>query len=197
MLFTMSHLQLPEPKRRKTGKDVHVTVDGTEIRPNGTMTPRATQVAFPASGNPHDMDVVHSMSHTVKGYRDVSVTAAGFAFSTEYSSTVGHKSDAPTSATFFGPTANGTCPTASGTCPTANGTYSNSALSDIALFGVPTGTVANTALPSTPSDTMGDDMDTREMSQQCPCGHLHGANSHEPHDISAVGFSTNLMRGPD
>lgn len=39
------------------------------------------------------------------------------------------------------------------------------------------------------------DMDPQEHID-CPCGYLHGPGS-GTHDISAVGFSANMMRGPD
>lgn len=42
-----------------------------------------------------------------------------------------------------------------------------------------------------------DDMDTRVTPQECPCGHLHGPGEAHFHDISAVGFSHDVMRGPD
>lgn len=42
-----------------------------------------------------------------------------------------------------------------------------------------------------------DDMDIDTSEVQCPCGHLHGLGEFFSHDISAVGFSSNLMRGPD
>ncbi|OBA23948.1 hypothetical protein METBIDRAFT_30307 [Metschnikowia bicuspidata var. bicuspidata NRRL YB-4993] len=31
----------------------------------------------------------------------------------------------------------------------------------------------------------------------CPCGYLHGPGISHIHDITAVGFSSNMLRGPD
>lgn len=42
-----------------------------------------------------------------------------------------------------------------------------------------------------------DDMDTEMTPNECPCGHLHGPGVGHFHDISAVGFSADVMRGPD
>lgn len=38
-------------------------------------------------------------------------------------------------------------------------------------------------------------MDVENHLDSCPCGHLHGEGEHE--DITAVGMSSNPMRGPD
>lgn len=38
-------------------------------------------------------------------------------------------------------------------------------------------------------------MDVENHLNSCPCGHLHGEGEHE--DITAVGMSSNPMRGPD
>lgn len=41
-----------------------------------------------------------------------------------------------------------------------------------------------------------DKMDTLTFASECPCGHLHGPCEDHYHDISAVGLSSNMMRGP-
>lgn len=42
-----------------------------------------------------------------------------------------------------------------------------------------------------------DAMDTEVTPAECPCGHLHGPGVLHGHDVAAVGFSSNLMRGPE
>lgn len=42
-----------------------------------------------------------------------------------------------------------------------------------------------------------DNMDTEITQEECPCGYLHGPGFGHCHDISAVGFSPNIMRGPE
>lgn len=41
------------------------------------------------------------------------------------------------------------------------------------------------------------DMDVTVTAGECPCGYLHGPGMLHYHDISAVGLSSNMMRGPD
>lgn len=41
-----------------------------------------------------------------------------------------------------------------------------------------------------------DRMDTDISANECPCGYLHGPGEDHGHDITAVGLSSNLMRGP-
>lgn len=54
------------------------------------------------------------------------------------------------------------------------------------------------AASTTKNDIFASDaMDTSVSAHQCPCGYLHGPDMPESHDISAVGFSSNMMRGPD
>lgn len=162
LFFTMSHIQLPEPKRRKTvGMGVHVTLDGTEIRSNGTMTPSVTQ-----DTHTPDMDDIGHDIHDI-GHSTLGSTA--FSNSGQNPSTAFTTNTASFSSTAFAATS-----TASITTTTAF--TKNTLGADI--------------FPS-------DDMDTTMMSQQCPCGYLHGPDSLESHDISAVGFSNNMMRGPD
>lgn len=42
-----------------------------------------------------------------------------------------------------------------------------------------------------------DHMDIDTCLSECPCGYLHGPGTSHHLDISAVGLSSNMMRGPD
>lgn len=46
------------------------------------------------------------------------------------------------------------------------------------------------------NDSTDDNMDTSISPFECPCGYLHGPGSDHFHDISAVGFSADVMKGP-
>lgn len=46
------------------------------------------------------------------------------------------------------------------------------------------------------SDIESDTMDVCSTTNNCPCGYLHGPGLDPNHDLAAVGFSANLMRGP-
>lgn len=51
--------------------------------------------------------------------------------------------------------------------------------------------------PSTPAPIDEDDnIDTSITATECPCGFLHGPGMDHNHDITAVGMSSNMMRGP-
>lgn len=39
-------------------------------------------------------------------------------------------------------------------------------------------------------------MDTSMTATECPCGYLHGPGDNNNHDFTAVGLSSNMMRGP-
>lgn len=54
-----------------------------------------------------------------------------------------------------------------------------------------------TMTPSQTVETSNDAMDTKILASECPCGYLHGPGFNHYHDISAVGFSVDVMRGPE
>lgn len=47
------------------------------------------------------------------------------------------------------------------------------------------------------NETPDDKMDLEVTPSDCPCGYMHGPGENHNHDVSAVGFSANVMRGPD
>lgn len=49
----------------------------------------------------------------------------------------------------------------------------------------------------TPANEDTDSMDLCVELHDCPCGYLHGPGNKHFHDVGAVGFSANVMRGPD
>lgn len=53
-------------------------------------------------------------------------------------------------------------------------------------------TESSTAAPIDDDDTI----DTSITANECPCGFLHGPGMDHNHDITAVGMSSNMMRGP-
>lgn len=54
-----------------------------------------------------------------------------------------------------------------------------------------------TITPLQTIETTNDRMDTEVSPRECPCGYLHGPGFDHYHDISAVGFSVDVMRGPE
>lgn len=65
-----------------------------------------------------------------------------------------------------------------------------SAGSEIRLNGTITPSHTN---PPTEAEAEAMEIDTVD----CPCGYLHGPGVHNHNDIAAVGFSVDVMRGPD
>lgn len=65
----------------------------------------------------------------------------------------------------------------------------------VVLSGVGTEIRSNGTV--TPANEEFDAMDLRVELHDCPCGYLHGPGGEHFHDLGAVGFSANVMRGPD
>lgn len=71
---------------------------------------------------------------------------------------------------------------------------------DFSVFVTQVGTEIRLNGTMTPSQTVEestDAMDTEVTACECPCGYLHGPGVHNYHDIAAVGFSADVMKGPD